>query len=257
MNAHTAILGMSFSGSTVLNYCLGSLPGCATISESHWLVEEHPAGRRPSCRKCGKLCAVLTDDFRENLKSEPQYYDAIRARLDVDHLFSSDKNLKIYDRLEPGRNFSAVVLFKDPLYQLNSWFASMTRRGRHQSDADCEKFLRYYVRYYRELLNAFIAGTKLFLSCHDFQTQPEAMLRVLCQHFRLQFDSCALRYWETDHHAIGGNFSPYQIFRKGGQQAACIRDLRPRAFDERLKRIAQNYTAASEIYAELMALRIG
>jgi hypothetical protein len=256
MHTHTAVLGMSFSGTTVLNYCLGSLPRSATISEAHWLVDEHPAGRRPSCRRCGSACEVLTDQFRDRLVGEPDFYRTIRERLGAEHLFSSDKNLKIYDRLEPCRRFSAIVLFKDPLYQLNSWLSAMARGGKRITVSECVDFLGYYVGYYESLLDEPVGGTKVILSCQEFQRWPERTLKMLCTELGLVYEPSAVRYWETTHHAIGGNFCPYFAYRKGGEEAVRVRDVRPAAFDPKLVAVAAGHRASQAVYERMLTLRL-
>ena len=56
---HIALGGMSFCGSTVLSYVLGSLPGFCNIGESHWLTDRTKTGERIFCARCGPTCKVL------------------------------------------------------------------------------------------------------------------------------------------------------------------------------------------------------
>jgi hypothetical protein len=244
---------MSFSGSTVLNFCLGSLPGCATISEAHWLVDQHPGGRSPSCRHCGPRCEVLSLDFRASLRESARFYDAIREQLGVQTLFSSDKSFKIYDRLAPGRDFSAIVLFKDPLYQLNSWKRTMDAAGRKEDNAT---FLRYYTRYYRELIEGDVRGKKIYLPTHLFQTKPGRALKAVCRAFDLTFDASAARYWERTHHSMGGNFHPTSRIKKDGISAVRIRDVRPAEFDPALVKLSESHEGSRAVYERMMALSI-
>jgi hypothetical protein len=250
-NQHIAVLGMSFCGSTVLSLCLGSLPGCATIGESHWLIDQHPSGKMVPCQACGSECTHLSAESKQKLAHCDAYYETIRASLGARVLISSDKNLKIYDRLSPGRNFSAIVLFKDPIYQLNSWRKAMIRNNRsHQ----CEKFLNTYTNYYNKLIDERIVGQKYYLYTNYFQKEPSDSLTKICAFFNISFNPAALRYWEHEHHAIGGSFDLAYKLAGEGAAAMAVRDMRPARFDDELVELCANHQPSREVYARLLAL---
>lgn len=205
---HIALGGMSFCGSTVLSYIVGSLPGVCNIGESHWLTEIPKSGERIFCARCGPGCQVLNDKFRASLAEEPRdWYKKIADRLRTDALVSSDKAPALLDRLDPERNYDLVVLYKPPELHARSYMRSMRRGG---TEPKIGSYLTHWTNFYRRYLENFdIAGTKLFVDAEHFYRDPEQALKTLCGRLGLEFDPAALTYWRKGHHAVGGNFNPY------------------------------------------------
>jgi hypothetical protein len=255
VNNHIAVLGLAFSGTTISNYALGSLPRCGTIGESNWLVDDHPSGHSPQCKSCGENCNYISKAFREAFKKSARpHYDMIREALGVDHLISSDKRLDFYDRLEEGRKFSAVVIFKDPLYQLNSWYKIMLRQGRPDLEQKKNRYLNYYSKFYRTCIDEQVEGEKIFLSTHGFQKDPESSLIAICSYFDIEYDGTALEYWTHVHHALGGNFDPYKTFRRMGADGARIADRRPESFAPELCALTDSHAESRAVFDELAEL---
>ena len=206
------------------------------------------------CQTCGSACTRLSAGLRQRLTRGAAHYETIRAALGAPVLISADKTLKLYDRLAPGRDFSAIVMFKDPLYQLSSWRNVMVRKGREH---DCGRFLDAYARVYAALVDAPISGRKCYLSTHAYQTEPEANLERICAFFDLAFDPAALRYWEHEHHAVGGNFHLGYKLETEGLGAMPVRDMRPARFDDELVALCANHQPSRDVHARLLALSEG
>jgi hypothetical protein len=201
---HIAIIGMSFCGSTVLSYVLGSLPNVKTIGESHWLVDKTTDGKLLGCVKCGPACSVINDDLRSRLTSvEAQWYRDIATALNSKVLVSSDKNLDTLLQLDPTGNFEPLVLFKRPDNHARSYARVIESRG---DQPPLKWYATAWAKHYAVALNLTSAR---YLLIDDFVNYPEAVLERLAAWLETTADSSALRYWEFEHHAIGGNFNPY------------------------------------------------
>ena len=205
---HIALGGMSFCGSTVVSYLLGSLPGTANIGESHWLVDVTNAGDRMFCAHCGPKCAVLAEEFRQSLKTDPrEWYARIAERVETDLLVSSDKAPILLDRLEPDRRYDLVVLYKPPELHARSYARFMGRNG---TPFDILHYLDQWSNFYEKYLDKFeIDGVKTFVDVEQFFRKPSQQLKKLATALGIPFDAAVMEYWRKVHHAVGGNFNPY------------------------------------------------
>lgn len=205
MREHIAICGLSFCGSTVLSYVLGSLPGAATIGESHWLVDPHPDESLKECYRCRTACRVITPEFRESLRTAgADWYEIIGAALGAQVLVSSDKDHGLLNRLDPDGRRSELVLFKSPLDHLRSYVTTLTKAGVHP---EIEWHPRGWAQHYGH--EPRISGRRAFLFYDDFQRAPLECLAALADWLDLPYDPQALEYWKFPHHAVGGNFNPF------------------------------------------------
>lgn len=217
---HVLICGVSYCGSTLFDRLLGSLPGAASIGESHWLVKGRYekgydtidfsgdfAAHLVKCSVCGAKCPVLTAQFRRALAADrTDWYFKIAAGLGTDLLISSDKNPpKIADH-DPLLRFDALVLFKS-LPQ--AWWSELQKRPQGRDDAyylsECEKYVATWAQSYATFLESFSPqGRVVFLSFEDFTQSPGAVLKAACRALALPFDENVLRSAKPGH-AIGGN----------------------------------------------------
>jgi hypothetical protein len=203
---HLAIIGMSFCGSTVMSYVLGSLPGSATIGESHWIVDRTSDGRHLNCTLCGPACPILTPQLRKRVSSPAtSWYDTLGRALGTRHLISSDKDHKLLRRLDPAGNRSELVLYKHPLDHFRSYVRALEGTGLSPA---IDWYPTGWSQFYAH--RSHIEGKRAFLLFDDFLDEPLLTLRLIAEWADIEFDGSALEYWQHIHHAIGGNFNPFQ-----------------------------------------------
>jgi hypothetical protein len=217
---HVLICGVSYCGSTLFDRLLGSLPGSASIGESHWLTKgrygesyeaidfsRDVAGHMVKCSVCGANCSVLSADFRRALASDRTgWYFKIARRLETKLLVSSDKNPPKISDNDPLLRFDALVLFKS-LPQ--AWWSELqkrpTGRGEEYYRGECEKYVATWVQSYAMFLESFAPkGKVVFLSFEEFAQNPANVLHAACRSLALPFDESVLRSAKRGH-AIGGN----------------------------------------------------
>jgi len=262
---HIAICGVSYSGSTLLDRVLGSLPGVRSIGESHWLLKSYHRRRQapfdfacddpahlPSCSICGPSCAVLNLDFRMDLAADPcSWYQKIAERLGTDILVSADKNVAKLLENDPLLRFDALVLFKSPE---QAWSSTLDKLPRDRDDGYYEReltlYLKKWVEAYGLLLDAFSPlGRKVFACFDDIALDPEGELRSICQKLGLPFDPAALRR-TIPWHAIGGNARVHRKLLADGFSLD-IRPLPAPVMPSRHAKIIAGDEAVQAIYGRL------
>jgi len=215
------ICGVSYCGSTLFDRLLGSLPGVASIGESHWLVKGKVPGvgydlldfardfadDMVKCSVCGKKCEVLTAEFRRALAADrTNWYFRIAERLGTQLLGACDKNpAKIVDN-DPLLRLDALVLFKS-LPQ--AWWSELQKRKPGQDEAyylaECERYVTTWSQSYAMFLESFSPQGKVaFLSFEEFVRAPAQVLSAACEALSLPFDEEVLKFARPGH-AIGGN----------------------------------------------------
>jgi hypothetical protein len=259
---HVAIGGMSFCGSTLLGFLLGSLPGVVNVGESHALVwrrvgmrpvppdfaSDAPEGMVP-CTYCGFDCPVWTVPFRRALLADPlDWYGRLAERVGTRVLVSSDKNHAKLSGLDPLGRHDLVVLFKSP----DAAWASAKRRPRPPRTPAL--YLARWEREYRKLLHDLpVEGRRIVLHFDAFRQDPERHLRRLLERLELSapegHDLLVLR---TDQHVIGGNGGTREQVR-GASGRLAIRPRDAHALPEAERAEVAAYAERSAVFEELRA----
>jgi hypothetical protein len=217
---HVAICGVSYSGSTLIDRLLGSLPGAASIGESHWLTKAlYPRGydtidfgadyadQLVKCSVCGAHCKVLTPKFRRGLAADhADWYFRIADQIGTKTLISADKNPQKLADNDPLLRLDGLVVFKS-LPQ--AWMSELHKRppgkDKEYYRAECERYVAIWALSYRTYLEHFRpTGKVAFLSFEAFARDPAPVLEAACGALSLEFDAGVLTAIRPGH-AIGGN----------------------------------------------------
>ncbi|HEX4861279.1 MAG TPA: hypothetical protein VFV07_08585 [Rhizomicrobium sp.] len=264
---HVLICGVSYCGSTLFDRLLGSLPGAASIGESHWLVKARNATGYGSvdfsgdfaaelvkCSVCGAKCPVLTADFRRALAADrTDWYFKIARQLNTRLLVSADKNPpKIADH-DPLLRFDALVLFKS-LPQ--AWWSELQKRPQGRDAeyyrGECERYVTSWTQSYATFLESFSPqGRVAFLSFEEFTRSPRAVLEAACRALALPFDEAVLTSAKPGH-AIGGNMRALSRLRKA-DYATEILPLPPCGLPAEHLRVIEESAEAARLFDLLQA----
>jgi hypothetical protein len=224
---HLAILGMSYTGSTIVSYALGALPQCSNVDEAHWLVDDAAAaGRAPEfCCHCGPSCKIWTTEQRARLRASNTFYADVADVLGSEILVSADKDPQIYDRLEPGGDRRYLMLYRDPIAQSKSALKAAALEG---SSTELRPFLNYWVDKNIELLARLAQhGGNRLLNLADFQANPTETIDKICRAYGLTYSADWETYWEKTHHSMGGNFNPFTYAQDGDLERLKIKTSPP------------------------------
>lgn len=228
---HVAIGGMSFCGSTLLGYLLGSLPAVTNVGESHALAYRRQ-GMRPipvdytsddpegmvRCTHCGEApCPAWTLPFRRALAADPlDWYGKLAVQSGTPILVSSDKSHAKLSGLDPFGRHDVVVLFKTPSVA----FASARLRPRPPKDPGL--YMTRWEREYRRLVHDLpVEGQRVVLHFDAFRRDPEAHLRRLLEILDIPIPAGHdLLAVDPAQHVIGGNPYTRQDVRDEGRNLA-------------------------------------
>jgi len=198
------IIGAGYSGSTLLAFMLGSLPGVKTCGESyHLITKKKPVG----CRVCPEgTCDVYSPQFKAGVTFRDGW-KRIAARLNTDTLVVSEKGPAIYRQFLAGNedlDISFVVLHKRPE-------AFVFSSQRHSNATSSTSGLGFWVNRNRESLELIRGGgyRHVGVSFEELTASPAAVLERICNRLDLPYLSSAVEYWNFEHHSISGNFSAH------------------------------------------------
>ena len=219
-----AVLGISFSGSTLLNIMLDSFPGVYGGGELHYLVRQEEY--RPTCTHCGDHCSVWTAETLRKI-SKQNFYSSIADLMGVDIIVDTGKSPVwfIESMTYPSDReirFIPVLLVKHPIRHIasiliNNGFAkdSLTPDHAKTRGADAEResvfntiienrIIPEYNSMFSFLRDRFNGHAVLVQYEQLIQDTPNALSPLLSALDVNYTDSCRNCYRHI-HHQIGGN----------------------------------------------------
>jgi Flp pilus assembly protein TadD len=226
----TAILGVSFCGSTVLGSMLGSLSDVEHVGESHRMIksarqdaegnantwfnwDQDDAQSLTPCHGCGPDCSQFDTLFRRRLSEAPEnWFFQLAERANVRHLVSGDKHMaQQLDRLE---RYKAIILFKSPLDAFRSnWRRRQVNPSHTAYLTDGSRYAETWAAAYRLFLHGSNPENgQICLDWTAFQRSPERHLERLCDMLGLPFDKSILTHRKTGQHSFGGNAEVRAVF---------------------------------------------
>ncbi|KMK64764.1 sulfotransferase [Puniceibacterium sp. IMCC21224] len=240
------IMSAEQSGSTWLSYVLGSYVDCAHLGEYFrpFLRPGHTACRL--CEAKGKpQCEYLAGI--ENIPKEDAHAFAFQrtgARILVD----CSKRLDWLELAAASSKFESIALhlIKDP----RGWFASQKRRSRMTAKHGCAA----WVKRNREIQNRLVQlGVPRFTTFYDeIILDPEQHMTHVCDFLGIAFDPNAFRYWEVEHHGLGGNGAALNNLVRAEQYTVKTGD--DEYYFDRLKKVFHDQRWSSELDADEIAI---
>lgn len=225
------ILGSSYSGSTLLDLVLGTLPGVADVGEAHWLVDPRriaddnrtrlDADGYEQCWHCGPRCPILTDDLRHRLRQpDADYFGLLGEAFGANTLVVADKAYHHALRFDPGLAHDALVVFRHPL---SNWRSYAAHTSRSDAASQATYFQAWHAAYAAFLDNYQPLGRTLYVDHKQFSRSPQTQLQGICAALGLPYDASALRYGAVAHHCVGGNPGLRDRLRTADPAALTIR----------------------------------
>jgi len=208
------LISVAFSGSTWLNLLLGSHPRAFSVGEMKRLRRED----EPICTIHGKDCPVWSSFDRASDANPFRQLAAITQR-DVFIVNNSRKFLPA--QREPGIRPRFVHLVRDG----RAVAASMVRKGQHPTVASAARALKHELRRNERLIRRQPAADVIRLRYEDALVDPAGRVERLCAWAGLDYRPAMLRFWQREHHFLGGNQGTlFAMLRKAGDSAEAMAD---------------------------------
>lgn len=197
--------GAGHSGSTLLGFLLGSRADTFYAGEAakvRFLGDADKPLRKRSCKLCGLDCPVWST-FRP--RAEPDLYEQLSRHVARPIVVDSAKGL---DWLPAGieavqRGGGRAVL----LFLTRDGRAVINSRVRKYPERDPAEEIARWRRSIEGTGAVFEAhtGPRLHVRYERLATEPEAVLREICDVVGIGYAPSMLRFAEHEHHVLGGN----------------------------------------------------
>ena len=223
------LVGLSFSGSTVLNYVLGSHKGVYGGSELYRLIDKDP-DKHCGCSWCHDGCPVLTDE-RIAMLSRDDFYVPLSSFTGKDKIVDTSKNLPWFEKMFPrqakqGVSSSILLLTKHPLRHLAAYMGwqhdylfkcglrSVVKRMLVDPSTAFSRqkmHLSYWLDVIADFYEKFDTSPLLKEFSHfrikyeDFVERTAISLKEPLERWGLEFDPRAINYSNFEQHGVGGN----------------------------------------------------
>ncbi len=197
------VLGMSYTGSTMLGLMLGSHSRIAMLGEVHSVSTV-------GCTVCRDgECSVWSDAFRASLSGVPGVHQRVANRIGVDYVVDTSKTPPPWsswfkDTYDPAAHYVVVFLNKAP-ERIAASFALHRKQGQEAVDV-----METWVAF-DEMCSAYMEQMQrrgaqvLLMRYEDLALFPDRELRRVLKPLRLAYEPGQEQFWNYEHHQIGGN----------------------------------------------------
>jgi len=221
------VMGAGHCGSTLLDLILGSHPDAFSLGEFKQLPKRR-ASKDTQTGEQGEVCGVCVDACpiwdeptvasiaplvehgglkRALFRRLQNPYRAVAKRTKKSVIVDSSKHPDwIASRLKHKHLWlnmqpCLIYLHRDGRAVTNSYYRKYPDRGYPATVKNWVEQVAEMERYYDE----FSAGPKLRLAYEHLASEPGIAMQTVCSALDLNFSESMLRYWEHDHHHLGGN----------------------------------------------------
>ena len=188
------IISTAYSGSTWVNLVLGSHPQTFSVGELKQSLR--PGGGE--CSLHGANCPVFSQ-FDPHSGESPfmQLQRLSRKRI----LVVNNSRKFLAAQFEPGINSRFIHLMRDG----RPVTASFLRKGRYPNIWRAARRWVHEIRRNRRLLRRLAPAPVCSLHYEALVANPGDQLKRLCHFIGIEPNEQMLRYWEQEHHFLGGN----------------------------------------------------
>lgn len=239
-----AVVGMPYSGSTLLSFVLGSNPYVYNGADLHYLNNTKGGQCSLHKEKCDVLSQTGLEDIYSNFGNHDAWYDAISHHTGRPYVVDASKQLSFFEQVLPLTSKPVVViaLNKHPMRALasdlyNRLFDRKLKLKKlddihvyiKENEAEVKSFLHKRVNAIfddvkaREALLESVKNRDnivdiVFMRYEDYLGNPGYEFGRLFEKFGLIFENNYLNYTQYEHHPITGNMGPIWKMRNAGKE---------------------------------------
>ncbi|MBD3212696.1 MAG: hypothetical protein GF311_08805 [Candidatus Lokiarchaeota archaeon] len=211
------ICGAPHSGSTLLGLILGSHTRCFYAGEANKVKFLRKNNEHPDkyCKICGPSCEIW-GDFVYN--KDLNIYPILSKKTGKEIVIDSTKKLEwVKIQLDKLTNTPSE---KYLIYLLRDGRAVINSRLRKYKETHPEEIIEEWIRH-MEKTNYFYQGfngPKIQLHYEELATEPVKAIRSLCQFLGIIYEDAMLRYYNHQHHPLGGNTGTQSLIIKAQEE---------------------------------------
>jgi tetratricopeptide (TPR) repeat protein len=219
-----ALIAISFSGTTMLNSLLGSLPDCGAVSESSSItcyarakLKNRHQNREADfstatvkdlvpCDLCGHDCEVFDFEFRRKLQADStnRFFKYAQV-LQCGTVITSDKAW--VSKMDPLERYYGIIQFRDPY---NSFVSFQKRNHLFFENRSETESIAAFVQFYKRAYNRFLheqqpQSGRFVLHWESFVKDPAFHLKLICNTIGLDFDPDVIEHRKINQHTFSGN----------------------------------------------------
>lgn len=217
-------LGPAGTATTLVNLVMGGLPDVFAMGDTNSIKNyrgvEGGVLHGTFCSECGpaKECPVFTPEvIRQCLVHENQTYRIIGRAAGRPVIYTQDSPGAIYDK--KGIPDVVLVLHRDIRAWCAAWALWIVGGKRFTVEIDkalpipglghYEAAVARWISFYRVAFDWLDTHQVQWwsLNTDELRKLPEDTLRSICKALGLKYSSQALRWWENEHHKLGGRYA--------------------------------------------------
>ncbi|HJL17148.1 MAG TPA: sulfotransferase [Sandaracinaceae bacterium LLY-WYZ-13_1] len=212
-----AICGAGHSGSTLLGLVLGSHSACFYAGEAKktlFIGDPDKPLRKRVCKICGAGCPVWG---RFEVPPRPDVLEQIARLTGAPTVVDSTKNVAWIR--ERAAELDAVGVPQKRIFLARDGRAVVNSRVRKYPDEDPAAVIDAWLAQV-EATRALLAerpGDALTVRYEALATEPEPVVRRVCEHLGLDFEPAMLRYETHEHHPLGGNTGTQSVVARAAK----------------------------------------
>ncbi len=213
------IFGMSYSGSTLLNFMLDCVAEVYGGGELHWLLTQHAPGQtyKAHCTHCKENCPIWTPAVCSGIESKG-FYSTIAGLTDAKVIVDTSKMLSWFierqNMAESNITYHNVLLVKHPLRHITSLLTNAGVTATEDKHDAIEKAIGTFDSYYRETFGYLQKNSSLIVHYEDLVLQNLQTINRILSLVDLKHNRQTLDCFDYVHHQIGGNAGPIYLATK-------------------------------------------
>jgi hypothetical protein len=208
------IAGAGHSGSTLLGLILGSNLECFYAGEANkikFLGTSLGDEENRFCKICGKNCPIWT-----NLKfsDETNIYEYLSAKTNKPLIIDSTKKTSwIEQRIDQMSKTSSKIFL---IYLIRDGRAVVNSRIRKYPNMEASQLIKDWIEQIKATNNLFehFTGDKIKIHYERLAEEPEKIVKKLSNFLGISYNENMLRYYEFEHHPLGGNSGTQSLIAK-------------------------------------------
>ncbi|WP_100655819.1 hypothetical protein [Alteromonas flava] len=204
-----AVFGMSYSGSTLLNFMLDCVDGVYGGGELHWLRTQHNDNCNyvAHCTNCKDECPIWTPNACQKAPHD-DFYTFVGKQVNSSVIVDTSKTIGWFSQrktFDTNVNLHNFLLTKHPIRHLASFVVNQKLDSESDSSQTIDKAIDAYTQYYDETLEYLSRRDYQIVHYEDLILRNLETINNILASVGLSIDKDVLDCFKQPHHQIAGN----------------------------------------------------